>query len=218
MKKLFLLSFLFICCKQVNAQKLELGLGGGVGTNSIPKNSAGSVVSTSAKGNYNYAVSLKALTNVMKKWQFGLGIDIQPISRESDTTKHIFAAPGTAIYLMANRKLGYHFYTGLRFGFMAANNAYAFKYEGNSLTPVQINYEQSNGYTGGLQVGYVKSLGNRFDFNAEIGVNYAKNAYSFRHVDNKGVVTTGDDHYSYTFYSVMIGLRLKLFNDPFRQW
>lgn len=217
MKKLSVLSIALICCTQAYAQKLELGLSGGVGTNSLPKNSAGNVVAATAKGNYNYAVSIKAFSNV-RKWQFGLGIDIQPISRESDTTKHVFADPGMSIYVMANRKLGSHFYGGLRFGLMVANNAYAAKYENAKLTPVQINYEQATGYTGGAQFGYIKHLGKRFDFNAELGFNYANTAYSFRHVDNKGVVTTGDDHYSYTYYSLMIGLRLKLFNDTFRQW
>lgn len=216
MKRLALFIAL-VSSMNLKAQKFELGLGGGVGSNSIPTNAAGKVIPASAKNTYNYAFSIKAFTNVMHKWQFGLGIDMQPISRKSDTTLHIFASPATTIYTFANHTLGEHLYAGIRFGLIAANNSYSQKFENNNLTPVQINYDPATGYTGGLHFGYTKYLGKYFDLNAELGANYANTVYSYTRIINN-VVTSGTGHYGYMFYSLTIGLRMKMFNDPFRQW
>lgn len=201
-----------------HAQKLVLAVHGGVGANSIPQNKDSAVLPSGASTMYNYAVSVNAFTNV-RRWQFGLGIDMQPISRKSSTTTYYFANPASPIYLFANRMLTEHFYAGASFGLMVANSADNSKYDKNSLVPVEVNYAPGTGYTGGLRVGYNITLGEKFDACIQLDGRYGSTKYSYTYTTKAGGnPISASNRYSYYYYGITIGLRLKMFTDPFRQW
>lgn len=217
LKNCFLL-FISLCfINAANAQKIELSLTGGAGTNGMPKNSDSALPSGNS-GDINYVASVKLFANTTN-WQFGLGIDMQKISRKDGTTKYIFGNPSSPIYLFANRKLSPAFYAGAKLGIMFANSANYAQYPANNKTvPEIIYYEPGTGFMAGLHLGYVYELGKRFDLNAELGGNYTRYGYSYVHTDKFGNQKLGDDHYHYLYYSIQVGIRLKLFTDPFNQW
>jgi hypothetical protein len=222
MKKIILIITFILGCGMTQAQRLELGLHGGVGFNTVPKNSTDSVIPPSSSTVLSYVVSIKAFTNV-GNWQVGAGIDLQKIARKTPATKYIFANPASPIYLLLNRRFfvtykGY-VYAGADIGLMFANSSDHAKFSnGNLATADVVYFEQGNGYTAGAHVGGTLNLSNRFDLTGEIGGKYTKYGYSYTHFDKYGTKTTGDDHYSYIYPSVTLGLRLKLFTDRFTQW
>jgi len=218
MKRLAILLISFFCLSTVGAQKLELGLNGGAGFNSVPKNSADSALPKNSSAVVNYAFSLKMFTNV-GKWQLGIGADFQKISRKTPDTKFIFGNPAVPVYLMINRRLGSRFYAGVDGGFLFVSSADKIIYsDNNQIIPQVVYYEPGHGFSAGAHIGAIFNLGNRFDFNAELGGKYGQYSYSYTHVDAGNHITTGSDKYSYFFPSLTVGLRLKLFTDPFRQW
>lgn len=222
MKKIALIIAAILSLGIAKAQKLELGVHGGVGFNTVPKNSTDSVIPPSSSTVLSYVVSIKAFTNV-GKWQVGAGIDLQKIARKTKTTKYIFANPASPIYLMVNRKFretysGY-IYAGADIGLMFANSSAHTQYANNNISVAEVVYfEPGNGYTAGVHFGGTLNLGNRFDLTGEVGGKYTKYSYDYTHFDKYGTKTTGSDKYSYVYPSVTLGLRLKLFNDRFTQW
>lgn len=218
MKRVAILLISLFCFSLSQAQKLEFGLNGGVGFNSIPKNSTDSVLPKNSSLVVNYAFSLKMFTNV-GKWQLGIGADFQKISRKTPDTKFIFGNPAVPVYVMINRRLGSRFYAGVDGGFLFVSNANKIQYlNNNQITPQVVYYEPGHGYSAGAHIGAIFNLGAHFDFNAELGGKYGKYSYSYRHVDAGNHITTGSDKYSYFSPSLTVGLRLKLFTDRFRQW
>ena len=222
MKKILLAFLLAFSSITLFAQKLEIGMHGGIGFNTVPKNSTDSVIPPASSAVITYVVSIKAFTN-LGRWQIGAGIDLQKISRKSPTTKYVFANPASPIYLMVNRTFmatykGY-IYAGADFGLMFANSAYRAQFSNNNIATADVIYfERGNGFTYGAHVGGSLNLSNRFDLTGEIGAKHTKYSYNFTHFDKFGIKTTGNDKYSFIYPSVTIGLRLKLFNNPVNQW
>jgi hypothetical protein len=218
-KKLVLLLVAVACSCSSMAQKLELGLHGGIGFNSIPQNSTDSVLPPSTSAIPAYAVSIKAISNVRKWWQVGIGIDLQQIGRKDTGTRYIFANPASPVYLMVNRKITEWIYAGADFGLMFANSPNYIKYTDNTGSKIDVAYfEPGTGYSTGLRIGYAGFLNRHFDINAELAGHYAKYGYSWARKDNTGTLLRGEDKYSCLYFTVLVGIRLKLFTDPFRQW
>lgn len=217
MKRIAILLTYLFCFSHSQAQKLELGLNGGVGFNNIPKNSTDSVLPKNSSAVVNYAFSLKLFTN-LHQWQLGIGADFQKISRKTPDTKFIFGNPAVPVYIMINRRFGSKFYAGIDGGFLFVSSADKIKYSNNNqIVPEVVYYEPGHGYSAGAHIGAIFNLGNHFDLNAELGGKYGQYSYSYTHVEANRI-TTGSDKYNYFFPSLTLGLRLKLFTDPFRQW
>ncbi len=215
MKKVLLGIISIISLQAAYAQKLVFALHGGVGANSVPQRKDSAAFSAGSAALFNYVVSLNAYTNV-RDWQFGLGVDMQPISRKSPKTKHVFANPASPIYLMANRKFG-RFYTGADFGMMVANSADNVVYGSNKLTPEVINYEPGIGLTGGLKIGYNLELSEKVDACVQLRARYGSTSYDYSYMNN-GTLVSGKDRYAYFYYGLTVGFSLKMFRDQFRQW
>lgn len=218
MKKGFILIAVLFSFTAAHAQKLELGVHAGAGFNTVPQTGRDSVLPDNAGGQVSYAVSIKALTNV-GAWQFGLGLDMQQISAEYAPTKYVFANPATTLYLIANYDVGYNFYAGIDAGLLFASSANYTSYsDNNKLVPDVVYLEPGKGFAAGGHFGYNYYLSNRLNFSAEAAIRYGSYNYEYTETDKSGKVTTGQDKYSFIYPSLVFGIRLKLFTDPFRQW
>lgn len=218
MKKIIFLLIIILGAATGHAQKLELGLHGGAGYNTMPIAQSGdSILPLSIKFPVNYSVSLKAITNI-GRWQAGLGMDFQKMTYVGEKTKYVFANPATSVYLIGSRKLGDYFYFGLDFGLFFASSANYSVFADNSRIPTTVYMEPGNGFTGGAHLGFSYPLSDRLDLNMETSHRFTSYGIEYVRTNAAGVVTRGNDKYSYAYGNVLVGIRLKMFNDPFDQW
>ncbi len=206
------------CAGEARAQKLELSLNGGAGYNTTPMSSSrDSILPMSVNFPVNYAVSLKAVTNI-GYWQGGLGLDFQKMTYITEDTKYVFANPATTIYLTGSRKFGTYFYAGVDFGLLFASSANYSVFTDNASIPTTVYMEPGNGFAGGLHFGFSYPLSDKLDFNIETAHKFGTYGIEYEQTSATGVVTKGTDNYSYIYGNIVVGIRLKMFNDPFNQW
>ncbi len=201
MKKIIIIALVLGNSLTVSAQKIELGLNGGLApyiwADNTFKNYGGS-----KKNNPGYYGSLR-VSFMMVGWQVGAGVDIfqtgvtasktDSIATFKNTTKYRTLTP----YLFLNKIFRLpksYIYAGINGGYNTGNADTKIEWIVNSTYSAKYS-----GFAGGAQLGFTLNLAKGLGANAEAGAKYVKMARA---------VTTGPAPYeSHLIFPVSLGVR-----------
>lgn len=220
MKKTFIAFVLLLCAFGAQAQKLELGLHGGIGYDALPLRIRDSVIPAGATSTYVPAVSFRTVTNV-RRFQLGLGMDIQKLEVKKGDTKYVFANPAVNLYLTGTWEYelwGGTEYIGLNVGMLFARSANYTKYaDNNKIVPEVVYLEPGRGLSVGIVGGRVFKVSERINIFTQATIFYSSYPVEYTYVKNY-TTYKGEDRYHLMYGNLLVGVHLKLFTDPFRQW
>jgi hypothetical protein len=223
--KRVLLAALLLGCFSAQAQRVELGIGGGFSTNTAPQ---GNILYKSDQSLLNYAGTLKLVYTSATHWQIGGDAHIFELSGKSskvytgyktpqptvggDNKKIIYAKYASTYCFTFNRAFFFtegkgYFYAGVAVGYSSGRNN-PVDYTANE------SYNAPDGGQGialGGQLGIVKDISETVAFNLDVAVRYMDLEYA---ADAPYVLPAEDLHYNLVAVPVTIGIRYYLFRAP----
>jgi len=226
--KHLLLAALLLGGFSVQAQRLELGVGGGFCTNTAPQ---GNLEYVSDQSLVNYAGTLKLMYTSATTWQLGIDAHVFELSGKSskvypgyfrspaetvggDNKKLVYAKFASTYSFVGNKAFLFtegkgYFYIGLALGYSSTRN-----------NPVDHNNNESyNGPDGGRglnlggQLGIVKDFSPKVGFNIDVAVRYMD-----LHYDAEAPLILPQEKLEYSLVAipVTVGIRYYLFRAEYR--
>jgi hypothetical protein len=223
--KRVLLAALMLGGFSVQAQRVELGVGGGFSTNTAPQ---GNILYKSDQSLMNYGATMKLMYTAASHWQFGVDAHLFELSGKSsqvytgyktpaptvggDNKKIVYAKYASTWCFDINRAFFFtegkgYFYVGAAIGYANGRNN-PIDYTSNE------SYNAPDGGHGlafGGQLGIVKDLSEKVAFNFDVAVRHMDLEYR---ADAPWVVPAEDLKYSLVTFPVTIGIRYYLFRAP----
>ena len=213
--------------------KIEIGLSGGICTNTIPGGS--SALYEGSNSSWNPAGSIKVDYNINENWQIGGEIgaakwmttgswpvnDAFGQSLQSQKITFIIANPAISACLQVNRVVPFYskykhfnkanFYYGVSLGLLPTVNDGGITYSKYDKSPdpaltyvSQYDYGFGIGYTAGIQVGYSYYIVPKFGVNVELAGRYAYVGTNETRYNHENT------HYDLLYFPATIGLRYRL--------
>lgn len=219
MKKVFLAAILLMSVNAF-AQDLEIGIGGGLSTNTGPD---GNMPYKQEQSLTNYAGTMKIMYTTFNYWQFGLDGHVMGIAGKTskrypgvfvdsvggENQKLVYAKFAVSVCAVANKAFPFnkgksYGYVGVALGAGSARNDHL----------EYTNDETYNGPDGGRglclggQAGVVVSLAEKIGFNLDIAVR----KFNFKYDAPAPLATPIEDlHYSVLTVPITVGIRYYLF-------
>jgi len=203
------------------AQKIELGLAGGISMNGKP---SGNMPFKADKTAINYVATLTGLYNINNYIQAGLEVGASGLSGKTTITytdvngnpiksedkRFVYAKKALTLSAVANGKLsmgnGYG-YAGIAIGYAGA------RHDSKKLNDNEIYRapDGGNGLLAGLQIGYVNGITKRLALSAQAALRY----YSLRYDAHVGAGETLK--YNIIAFPLTVGIRYMLFSSETKE-
>ena len=219
MKASICLLFLLVLHITVDAQNIEIGLAGGISTNSAPSDN---IYYKSDKAAINYGGTLTVLYNFMDHMQYGIEAHVLELSGTSDKVytglnglpiggddkKFVYAKNDAAVCGVFNGRLD------VGRGYVYAGAALGYNISRQSSTTLASNEsyrtpDGGHGFVFGAQLGYVYGVSHKLGFFAEAAYRYIDLKYD---AEAPAIAPKTDLHYHLTAMPVMIGIRYRILN------